>query len=49
MQGSRNKIPSKKISSGSTAQGDLIPALKEKYISVVQPRRLTLSVQFTIN
>jgi hypothetical protein len=28
MHGSRSKIPSKKISSGSTARRDLIPALK---------------------
>jgi hypothetical protein len=28
MQGSRNKFPSKKISSGSVAWRDLIPALK---------------------
>jgi hypothetical protein len=28
MQGSRSKIPNKKISSGSVAQRDLIPALK---------------------
>jgi hypothetical protein len=28
MHGSKSKIPSKKISSGSVAQGDLIPALK---------------------
>jgi hypothetical protein len=28
MHGSRRKIPSKKISSGSIAQRDLIPALK---------------------
>jgi hypothetical protein len=28
MHDSRSKIPSKKISSGSVAHGDLIPALK---------------------